>query len=236
MSDFQNTIDLLGDEIVAETILGRSIRKYEDDSIENIGDGAFYGCSALGSVNLPSVKSIGASAFNRCAFSDVVFPSATSVGSSAFYSCGSLISAELKLVKKISGTMFSNCYALETFDIPFAEEVGGNAFYACRKLKNVNLMFATSIGNTAFGGCSGLESINIQSATSIGTRVFDDCTALARVTLPANPPTLSNVNAFIDLPKTCVFSIPTGSLTAYQNATNWSSLIASGYQFVEEDR
>jgi hypothetical protein len=52
--------------------------------------------------------------------------------------------------------------------------------------------------------------------------------------LPATPPTLDNVNAFQDVPTTCVFSIPTGSLSAYQSETNWSSL-TSTYTFVEED-
>ena len=66
MTDFVNTIDLYGDEIAAEKIIGRTIEEYNDDIIASIGSYAFYRCKALTSVNLPNVTSIEQYTFNGC--------------------------------------------------------------------------------------------------------------------------------------------------------------------------
>jgi hypothetical protein len=71
--------------------------------------------------------------------------------------------------------------------------------------------------------------------TSIEQQAFSSCPKLASVYLPATPPTLKNTNAFSNIPTTCIFYIPRGSLAEYQSATNWSSL-TSTYTFTEEDR
>ena len=59
----------------------------------SIGDYAFYGCTALTSVTIPSsVTSIGKYAFSRCtALTSVTIPnSVTSIGEGAFYGCTAL--------------------------------------------------------------------------------------------------------------------------------------------------
>ena len=113
--------------------------------------------------------------------------------------------------------------------------IGDNAFRMCAALTSIDLPNVTSIGADAFSGCAALTSANIPNVTSIGDKAFSSCSKLASVRLPATPPTLSNVNVFNNVPKTCKFYIPTGTLSAYQAATNWSSL-TSTYSFVEEDR
>ena len=125
MAEFQNTIDLLGDEVVASYIADRSIVNFSDDILNNVGNGAFQQCSALTSVDLPNVTSIGNGAFNRCS-------------------------------------------------------------------------------------------------------------ALVSVHLPAVPPSIQTTS-FSGISAECVFYIPTGSSSAYQAHSNWSSMMTQ-YSFVEEDR
>ena len=66
MAGFRNTIDALGDDAVVDSILCRTIESYADDAITSIGSYAFYGCSNLVTVDLPSVTSMGARAFYNC--------------------------------------------------------------------------------------------------------------------------------------------------------------------------
>lgn len=113
--------------------------------------------------------------------------------------------------------------------------VGDSAFYGCTNLTSVTLQMAKDIGTYAFNNCPNLTSVNIPSATSIGVQAFYNKTKLTSVRLPATPPTLSSTAAFSNINTACVFYIPTGSLSAYQNETNWSALTGL-YSFVEEDR
>lgn len=149
MANFINTIDLLGDTAAANALVSRTLSEFNDDTLTSIGSYAFYGCSALTSVNMPNLTSI--------------------------------------------------------------------------------------TGRVTFGFCKALTNVDLPKVTNIVDSAFSYCSKLGSVRLPATPPSLANVNAFQNVPTTCKFYIPTGSLAAYQSATNWSSL-TSTYSFVEEDR
>jgi hypothetical protein len=93
----------------------------------------------------------------------------------------------------------------------------------------------STIGYGAFQNCGQLRIVNIPNVTKIERNGFITCGALSSVHLPATPPNIADTSAFLNVPTSCVFYIPTGSLSAYQSATNWSSL-TSKYSFVEEGR
>lgn len=116
-----------------------------------------------------------------------------------------------------------------------AAVVGDYAFAECSALVRVNLPSLETILQYAFNYCTALTYVNIPSVTAIKTYAFRRCNKLQEVHLPSTPPTLTNTSVFDNVPTTCVFYIPTGSLSAYQSATNWSSL-TSKYTFTEEDR
>jgi hypothetical protein len=147
------------------------------NSINEIGNYVFYGCSRLKSVSIPS--------------------SITKIGDDAFYGCEKLDRVDITdLVAwcNISGSAFSNGYSLflngnkiTNLEIPESiTEVRAFAFYNCSGLTTVSIPSSvTTIGDNAFGSCSGLTSVSIpNSVTEIGDRAFYECSCLTSVSIP----------------------------------------------------
>ena len=86
------------------------------NSVTNIGDLAFSGCSGLASVTIGnSVTSIGSVAFSGCSgLTSVTIPnSVTSIGKQAFYECSSLTSVTIpNSVTRIGYDAFRSCSGL----------------------------------------------------------------------------------------------------------------------------
>ena len=90
------------------------VNKYTSN--DKLGDYAFYGCSGLTSLTLPSsVTSIGSYAFWRCSgLTSLTIPSSvTSIGGYAFYGCSGLTSiyACLEKIPKSGSDVFTGCDA-----------------------------------------------------------------------------------------------------------------------------
>ena len=97
-----NTIDILGDDAVTDSIIDGSIAELVDDQITSIGDRAFYNCSALTSIDLPAVTSISSSAFSGCsALTSIDLPAATSIGTNAFQKCTKLTRVILRNTSQV---------------------------------------------------------------------------------------------------------------------------------------
>ena len=199
---------------VTRAILSRKIKDYSNETVTIVGDRAFSYASQLHSVSVPNAQSIGSSAFQHCnALENVSVPLVTRVGSYAFTQDRKLTSIDLPSATQLDYQAFGNCMYLVSVNVPKVSVIDGS-----------------------FLGCSRLPSIDLPSITKInGYGSFMSCQALKSVRLPATPPTLSDSNAFSNIHSQCVFYIPTGSLAAYQSATNWSAL-TSQYTFTEEDR
>jgi hypothetical protein len=158
--------------------------------VTSIGYGAFYCCSGLTSVTIPSsVTSIGGSAFYGCSgLTSVTIPNGvTSIGNNAFYGCSGLTSVTIpNSVTSIGNGAFYNCSGLTSVTIPNSvTSIGDRAFYGCSGLTSVTIPNSvTSIGSYAFSGCSGLTSVTIpNSVTSIGERAFSGCSGLTTITI-----------------------------------------------------
>ena len=157
-------------------------------SVTSIGNEAFHGCSGLTSLVIPSgVTSIGDEAFHGCSgLTSLVIPSGvTSIGDEAFYGCSGLISLTIpSSVTRIGWSAFEGCSGLTSLTIPSSVTwISGEAFSGCSGLTSLVIPSSvTSIGKSAFSGCSGLTSLTIPSSvTSIGNYALKGCSGLTSI-------------------------------------------------------
>ena len=210
------------------------------DSVTSIGHGVFSSCYSLSSITIPDgVTSIGEYAFSYCySLSSITIPDGvTSIGNHAFDYCSNLSSITIPDgVTSIGSYAFQNCNSLSSITIPDGvTSIGEYAFSYCLSLSSITIPDSvTSIGEYAFSDCYSLSSITIpDGVTSIGNGAFSYCYGLARLYfLPTTPPSVSNSDAFSDIPTDCVIHVPAGSLSAYTSAANYPS--SSTYTYVED--
>ena len=128
-------------------------------SVTRIGSYAFASCSALKTISMPDgLLSIGEAAFASTGLQSVKIPSAmTRIEIGAFDRCQSLRSVTLSPnVVYIDAYAFQYCSALtEVRAYENLETIGANAFYGCSNLRNVYLPDSVrAIGDSAFENCS----------------------------------------------------------------------------------
>ena len=196
-------LDLSEAKIVAG---GDAYFRYDENyytSNDKLGDFAFYGCSGLTSLTLPSgVTSIGNFAFSGCSgLTSLTLPSGvTSIGGGTFEGCSGLTSLTLpSSVTSIGEGAFIGCSGLTSLTIPSGvTSIGDKFFYDCSGLTSLTIPSGvTSIGYSAFSGCSGLTSIYVypENLPELGTYIFYGCDA-----------------------KNCTVYVPKGTYDAYKSS------------------
>ena len=167
------------------------------NSVTNIGNAAFSGCSSLTKINIPnSVTKIGNEAFYDCrSLTNINIPNGvTNIGGYAFYNCRSLTNINIPDgVTNIRDNAFSDCRSLTNINIPNGvTNIGDYAFYDCESLTNMNIPNSvTTIGEFAFSNCDSLVNINIpNSVTTIGEYAFDGCESLVNINIPNSVTTI----------------------------------------------
>ena len=165
------------------------------NSVTEIGDGAFKGCSGLTSVTIPnSVTSIGHAAFSGCSgLTSVTIPnSVTSIGGSAFYGCSGLTSITIpSSVTSMGNSAFEGCSGLKTVNwnakriADFTSNTG--AFKWQESITTFNI--GNGVEKIPAYLCYGLSNItNItipNSVTYIGSYAFNGCSGLTgSLTIP----------------------------------------------------
>lgn len=184
------------------------------EGVTSVSQRAFSNCYSLTSVTIPiTVTKIGYAAFSYCySLASITIPSA--VTSFETYSYGVYT--------------FNDCFSLQSISIPMRLSGGLRmAFYNCRSLASISIPSSvTNIDNSAFTYCYSLTYINIPSSVAnIGSSAFSDCYGMAiyDFTHHTSVPTLSNTNAFTNIPSDCVIKVPSSLLSAWKSATNWST-------------
>ncbi|MEE1459837.1 MAG: leucine-rich repeat domain-containing protein [Segatella copri] len=184
-----SVLDLLDAKIVEG---GDYYYEYYYTSNDKIGDYAFFGCSGLTSLTLPSgVTEIGDYAFSGCSgLTSLTLPSGvTEIGDYAFSGCSGLTSLTLPSgLTEIGHKAFNGCSGLTSLTLPSGlAKIGSYVFYGCSGLTSLTLPSSlTEISYCAFSGCSGLTSLTLPSGvTKIGGYAFSGCSGLTSLTFPS---------------------------------------------------
>ena len=191
-----------------KTCVPASLKKVVITGGESIGDYAFYNCTSLTSIEIPSsVTSIGNYAFSGCtslisvnylgtieSWCGITFGNATANplnNGAKLYLNGELVT-ELVIpntITEIKAYAFRGCTSLTSVVIPNSvTSIGSSAFYECTSLTSVEIPSSvTGIGGGAFSGCTSLASIEIPSSIiSIGNSAFYNCTSLTSIVIPSS--------------------------------------------------
>lgn len=181
---------------------------------------------------------------------DVMIPDTiTLLGGYAFQDCSNLKSVNLECVTRIGEHCFQRT-SLESINITESlTTIEGYAFSECKLTKVKSLGSITTLPNGGVGGGvfgwnvygSGyaLEEIWLPATlTSIGTFCFNGQSALSTVVcLATTPPTLDST-AFRNTPSTFKLYVPYSDnhsvLSAYQNATNWSTFASRTFELNQD--
>ena len=178
----------------------------------HIGDYAFYSCpklkeietcdadfwidngafstSGLKSLDISSVKKLGANAFEYCPDLHTVSISGdfTQIKEFTFYECRSLKNVRLpETITSIGKKAFVSCEAMTAIPIPSSVSViGERAFYSCDSFEKIIIPTGvTEIQNEAFAYCENVTDIVIpETVSSIGDRAFNNCNNVSYLKIP----------------------------------------------------
>jgi len=185
-----------------------------DYTVTEIGSFAFYECSDLESVTLPSsLESIGMYSFTKCtSLRTISIPNhVSSIGTYAFWGCVNIVSLTLpSALKSIESHTFYECRNLKSMTIPYGvRRIGSHAFEGCRMMANVSIPNSVNaIESFAFDGCSSLSSLTLpDQLTSLEMYVFSGCSRLTSLEIP-NSVTSIEENAFMNCSGLKSISIP----------------------------
>ena len=237
----------------ANYVYANAIQKVELGSNANIGNYAFYNCTSLTSITIPSsISNFSMFNFYHCnSLVSITLPNTiTAIGNSEFNYCGSLVSVSIpNSVRLFAEYALMNCYSLASVTIPnFVTSFSGRAFYGCCALSSVIMPSGTtSVAPYMFYNCSSLAKVTLpNSATAINSYAFYSCFTLASLTIPSSVTSIGNsvfaycygmaeyhflsitpptlgTDAFVSIQSDCIIYVPAESLEAYQTATNWSA-------------
>lgn len=196
MTAFINTIDVIGDDAVIDSIITKSIEEYRDNRVTTLGMNVFSNCTQLTVVDVPAVVTTRDGAVSGCTkLSEVNFPALTSLGWRMFNGCSSLTNLKLPKVSSVNDRVFTDCSALRVAD-----------FSAL-----------TSLNSSAFNNCYNLIALVLRSetvATLGNTNVFTNCYHILGTTHTTHNPN-GDKDGYVYVPSTLVDS--------YKTATNWST-------------
>lgn len=139
-------------------------------AITAVSDHAFYNCTSLQAVYLPSsVHTLGVRAFSGCQrLTAVKADGLQTVRESAFYGCWYLKSiAFAEGLTSLGVNVFADCYRLETVTLPQSlKSIPNSCFFNCRSLVSVHLGGVATVGENAFRNCTALQSLTAAEQVS----------------------------------------------------------------------
>ena len=203
-------------------------------NLESIGPWAFYGCTGLTEIVLPSsLTTIDEKAFGATGLTSIAIPSGvTTIAESAFTGCENLSKVTLPSgVESIGDSAFSGCTALTSVNIPATvATVGMSAFEGCSSLAQITLHEGlTELGGYAFGDCASLSSITLPaSLSSMDSTTFSGCTNLQTVALAEGTKAVAD-NLFAGCESLTSITLPAGltsiGYSSFEGCTSLRELV-----------
>lgn len=165
------------------------------EGVEYIYDGAFYRCSRLRSVSIPStVKDLSASPFQGCYSLSEIRVDKKNPRFDSRNGCNAIIDTKKnelilgcnttvipKGIRRIEGAAFDGYLQLEQVTLPEGiVELGNGAFRNCINLKDIVLPQSLEVLEGGFFGCTKLKSVRIPKNVSkiSGEAFFGGCLSL----------------------------------------------------------
>ncbi len=159
----------------------------EGDTLEDIGEYAFYDCGELKYVaSSTALRRLGEACFSNSGIAAYEFhENLLEIPREAFRGCANL--QRITGVKFYVGDKaFEYCSFLDTFEATILG-TGEKAFMDCSNLKNIKLK-ADIIGRKSFKGCDLLEEVNFEKIPQeIGEDAFVDCPEISKFNIKGNP-------------------------------------------------
>lgn len=206
--------------------LGKLTTVTISDSVTEIGNSAFSGCSGLTTVNIPNLEAwckivygndesnplysdcVHSLRLNGSEITDLVIPGS---------------------VTEIKNYAFSRCTSIKSVTIPNSvTSIGDNALAGCN-ITSLNVPNSAKVlGAEVCAGCTGLRSISIGKAVSaIGDYAFKNCEVLTTIN---SYPNANDVNlgtkVFDGVPQNvCKLHVMESCLEAYQTTAQWLNFI-----------
>jgi len=193
---------------------------------------AFYGCTSLESVSLPTIGFIGTNAFRDCSSLQrlKLSGSITVQSSGQFVGTSNLKRVDVPDIETWIGCVF-NTNSAGYGNYPFSVSQDGHLYVNGSEIVALVIPSTiTSIGNYIFSYVNGIESISIPSSvTSIGTSCFYKCNSLTSVTIPATVNSLGNsaFNSCVGLLSITIGASSIGN-NCFQGSTNIENITLLG--------
>ena len=205
--NFPNAIKTIG----AQAFGNCTSLEIEDLSLpdlESLGQNAFYEVSIKKISNLGKITALPAASYSTQNFGkkdvleEVVLPDTlTSIPGSSFYEYVNLTSINLKTIQEI-----------------------GNSAIQRTAISEVTLDNIVTIGNYAIANCQQLKKVIIgNNITSIGEYAFQSDSLLDIIIVQSSTPPSLGAGAFRYVNSGYYIYVPDESVTAYQEASNWSA-------------
>ena len=182
------------------------------DSVEDIGEYAFYGCENMRSVEIPGNTKLNYGSFAACEFTlqqIILHEGVTEVPAYCFFDADPLTDLQLPSTLELIGEgAFSHCANLESITFPEGlracdpqafsnctklgqvnvnercQFIGSNCFMSCTALTEFDLKNVKYLGSTAFNSCTNLKTVTAAALETTDRAPFYNCTALESVTFP----------------------------------------------------
>ena len=156
--------------------------------------GAFYGCSNLTSITLPSgTNDIFQYAFYECnALTSISIPSGvTYIGDYAFYNCNNLSSvtfSSTKTLERIGMYAFKKCSKLTSITLPTSLTILETDCFSETGLTSVTIPSSveTSYSGTWFTNCKSLTTVKFSGSKITYIGGYSGCSSLTSITIPTS--------------------------------------------------